>query len=246
MYLCRDRVLYLLPAGILILFFITLISLDKHGRNSRTEGIGYPLNAPQIIKITVGYPEQAYNLWKEKGFKGRIVISLGRRLNFVEPVELSSVPAMTFPLKISNISKVVEDNLKAENFLLVSMETGLAREIIHIVPENLLFEKMEFAGKEEGVFISKEKIEAPFFGSPRTITTLSSLKSPVEPALLYVNASIFKEIEPEELLGQLVKTGLKTDLVVLCRSYDDKEVTDRERESLKVFDMLLGGLGGRQ
>lgn len=241
----EEQKIYPFSIGIILLSIIVLFSIEGYGRRSRVTGQSCFLNGPKLIKVPVDYPEEAYKLWKKKGFKGRIVVSLSRRLNFVLPEETLIPARMSFPIKVFNLSNVVEGNLKAENFLFVSMETGVVREIIHIMPETVFSEKLEYAGKEKGVSITNERIAIPFFGSPRVIATMPFLKPPDEPVLLYVNASFFRDYEPEELLRNLLRIGLKTDFAVLCKSFDDKDVTDRERERLKTFENLLEASPGK-
>ena len=189
-----GNVSYFFSIGIIVFFVIALISLDGYGRNSRLTGQSHSINDPQLIKMSVDSPEQAYSLWKLNRFKGRVVVSLSRRLNFVTPDKSSLIPGMSFPLKVFNLSRSIETDLRPENFLLVAVETNIAREVIHIVPEMVFYEKLKYAGTEEGVTITEGRIKVTFFGSPRVITTMSSFEPPDEPVLLYINASIFRKL----------------------------------------------------
>jgi hypothetical protein len=240
-----GRGLYTISASIFLLFLVVLFSLDALGRKSRVMGAGGLPSDRGVRKAVVDFPDEAYSLWKAEGFRGRVVLSFGKRLNFVLPEEGSLMPPMPFPMKPFNLSDYIEGTLKPENFLFVSMEKGIAREIIHIVPDKVFYEKALYARRQESAAVEGQKIEFPHLGSPRTITTVGSFRPPVEPVLLYVNASYFEDSEPEELLGLLLKAGLKTDYVVLSRSLDDGDVEDEEREKLMRFMMLLEGGGGK-
>lgn len=233
-------------AVLIILSPVILLSVERYGRDSRSAGISYSLADPALDRATIDYPEEAYTLWKQRGFKGRVIISFSRRLNFVRLEADALIPPMSFPLQVFNLSNAAEGNLRPDNFLYIAMETGIARKIVHIVHESVLQEKIENARGSEGVTVGENRIQAPHVGSPRTIALMSSLRPFDEPVLVYVNASVFRDYDPEEFLRQLLKSGLYTDLMVLCRSYDDSEVTEKEREKLRIFEALLGGSGEKQ
>ncbi|MDP2166928.1 MAG: hypothetical protein Q8J64_01200 [Thermodesulfovibrionales bacterium] len=230
-------------AGVLLFFSLTLISLEAYGRNSRASGIGHPLDSHQMVIASVDYPEEAYLLWKNTGYKGRVVVSLSSRLNFVHTENNALIPqeVSSFPVTVHNLPAEAEKGLNAKNFLFAAMKTGVAREVISILPEAVFREKQDYTGAEEGVRVLKGRIEVPFFGSPRTITAMPYFKSPGEPVLLFINASFFRGHEPEEVFRGLVNTALTADYVVLCRSFDDPEVGDADRERLRSFEMLLRG-----
>ncbi len=239
-----EKHLYFFSLGILVFFSVTVVSLDRFGTNSRKAGHGCSLNDSQLVKLSVNYSDEAYKVWQQKGFKGRVVVALSRRLNFVNNGMENLIPPMSFPLKVFNLSKAIEGRLKSDNFLFVAMETGIAREIISVVPEKIYPEKREAAKGIEGVSVKEGRIKVPNLGSPREITVMPFFKATKEPALLYISASFFSDYEPGELLGLLKKAGIKTDLVILCRSLDDNDVTDKDREKLRVFEMLLGTTHG--
>ncbi len=169
------------------------------------------------------------------------MVSISSRLNFVETAYEDFMPPASFPVEASNPTEAFEAVLSSRNFLFMAMRTGIAREVIHIVPDEIYFER--YRRQAEGVTVRENETYVPFFGSPRTITTLSFFEARREPVLLYISASFFREYEPEELFGQLLGKGLKTDYAVLCMSFDDADVGDEERLRLKRFEMLLGGAG---
>jgi hypothetical protein len=146
---------------------------------------------------------------------------------------------MSFPFEVFNPSRVFEDNLRPDNFLLVSMETNIAREVIHVMSDKQFRETRNALKRDRGATISEKIISFPFNGSPRTITNLSDFKAPAEPVLLYIDASIFNDYEPDEFLRHLLAAGFKTDHLVFCMSFNDRSITDRDRERLKIFRELL-------
>lgn len=230
---------------IVIFFSCVLLFLAGYGKAGRVTGVPVSLDDRRIAKELVNRPEEAYGIWEKSGHKGRMVVSLSRRLNFIETHEETFIPHSPFPVKVFNLATSVEATLDDKNFLFVSLLKGIAREIIHIVPEQAFQEKLRFAEKN-GIAATNGKINVPFRGSPRWIAPLSELKPIREPVLLYVNASFFEEVEPAALFNHLRDIGLKTDLVVLCRSFDDDEVTPLEREKLDAFARMIGEAGGKR
>lgn len=230
---------------IVIFFSGVLLFLAGYGKAGRVTGVPVSLDDRRIAKEFVDRPEEAYGIWKKSGYKGRVIVSLSRRLNFIESEESALIPPASFPVKVFNLATSIEAALDDKNFLFVSLLEGITREIIHIVPDRAFQEKQRFAEKN-GIAATNGKIKVPFRGSPRWIAPLSELKQITEPVLLYVNASFFEEIEPAALFNHLRDIGLKTDLVVLCRSFDDDEVTPLEREKLDAFARMMGGARGKR
>lgn len=226
--------------GIMLAFLATLLFLDNMGRNSRVMGEGHPFNDAQVDKWTVGNPHEAYYLWKEHGFKGRIILTIGRRLSFAAAQREISLPDPG-----TSLEQIFEQGIKPENFLQVSLKTGIAREIIQAIPEAMLDEELRKASSEKGMTATNRVINAPYFGAPRTITTLSLLKPIREPMLVVINASIFRDYQPGELIRLLQTSGIATDALIFCRSLDDPEVTERERNLLKDFEQMTGAKNGK-
>ena len=227
-----------------MLFISVLIIAEKKGINSRRffrdEIVG-----TRIVTLTVDKPTEAYDVWQMMKFRGRVIVSLGRRLNFVQIAASDIIPSYAdFPIMPFNLPDKMEKAVTDRNFLFVSMKSGIARGIIHIVPEDVFSEKSAYSGRDSEVKVRSGAIDAPFLGSPRTITTLRNFRGLDEPALLYVNASFFRDREPAEVMEQLRRSGLTADYIVLCRSFDDDEVGETERRRLESFEMLLGGGSG--
>lgn len=229
---------YLLSLLIFILLGGALFLLDDYGKDARTPGQRFRMHEPRVNTMVFDDPVQVYAAWKSNGLRGRVLVSLSRRLNFVFPTEKAIMPSGLFPPEYFSFSQAVERNLGAENFLLVSLESGLARKIVHLVPERLYAERFAFRRDNGGAVHEQDRVALTFFGSPRIITTMRHFAPPREPVLLYVNASVFRDDEPEALLRWLLATDLEADQVALCRSFDDSEVTEGERKKLAAFGRL--------
>lgn len=187
----------------------------------------------------VANPENAYQRWHAHGEHGRIVVALSRWLNFVETDE--KIPNRNpVPLHVMNLAVDAAKQLSSQNFLYLAVRSGIAREIIHVVPESGYVERLANVKETEGAKAREHDILAPHIGTPRRITTLTNLSMKSrEPVLLYINASFFSEYEPKELLFHLKRAGVRASDIVLCLSEHDDQVKKRERERLKEFAELL-------
>lgn len=223
-------------AAIAAVFCATVVSLDRLGTSRRVSGPALALGRGVNV-VEVERADEAYSAWKERRLHGRVVVSISSRLYFVAPVwRLPPRDPTGRPL---DPSLALEHALTPQNFLLTSLERGVAREIRHVVPDRVFAAKVSGSLGEEGVHLSGENLAAPHRGSPRSLTTLEGFRAPGEPALLFVSASWFGERDAGALWRQLASSGLSTDLVVLCASRDDPEITEAQREQLARFAGLL-------
>jgi hypothetical protein len=86
---------------------------------------------------------------------------------------------------------------------------------------------------ERGVFMSHQ-------GFPRWYVTGGHIDNFGEPVLLYVGASYFKTVEPEEFFQQLSRSGIRSDCVILSRETGNDTVTGEDISRLYRFARLLG------
>lgn len=215
-------------------------AVDAIGKSSRIAGPAHPVRAGVPV-ITVDSADEAFRLWKSRGLHGRIVVSLSSRLYFVEPeVELSSLFAEAG--RVVDPAEVAERSLGPMNFLWMALERGVARELRHVLPERAFAEKAAFVVGDPLVEAGNDTIRAPYLGSPRLLTTLGGLGVPSEPVLLFVSASFFADRNAADVARRLASSGLRADLVVLCRSLDDPEVTPLARARLEQLAVLVGAV----
>lgn len=223
----------------LCLLAATVVFLAVWGRSARAIGPASTVGQGKTELVSVARPEEAFQVWQRLGYRGRVVVTFSRWLNFLETGETRLIPATSpFPLQVGNLSRMAERELAKENFLYIAMKSGIARELIQVVPESEMAVK-NAAAAAEGVAPRNGMLKLPVLGSPRTITSPRFFLPPREPALLYVNASFFRDVEPVELFRLLVRSRVATDCVVLALSTDDREVSSRERERLMAFKGLL-------
>jgi len=244
-----KNTIYLFYTGGTLLFLIaTLFFLGGLGERARVVGYAGAPDDPRIAdKFIIDRPEDAYRIWKKRGYRGRVAVSFAQRLYFVEQGESAFIPrTMIFPVRPFNLSKPYEESLYTKNFLFVAMMTGVAREVIQVLPEQAFADRLKEVHAGEGITVSETRISSPLLGSPRYVTTIPFLPAMDEPVLLFISASFFRSYTPEALLRELHKAGLKTDCVVLSGNpLFDADVTEEERERLHVFARLIGAENGR-
>lgn len=228
--------------SIVLLTAFALALLNRYGLNSRIMGqVGAPQDR-QVLKSLVDDPGQAYWLWKEKGFQGRVVLFAADRWESFDPDEL--LPSQMFrayPLQLYRIAKEMEDQqLNGVTFLYVASLNKIARRIVAVVPpaevermRGLVPKVKNSRSSDQGVFLSRQ-------GFPRWFTTGARLTPVGEPVLLYVGASYFSHAEPEAFLAQLGAAGVRTDCVILCRERGKPGITAANEEKLDRFAKLLG------
>lgn len=229
-----------LSAGLIAAFILTVCMLVITGTRSRTPGPGGLPGDAVVPKTVVDQPAQVYQHWKRREQHGRVVLSFSRTLDFIDVDDHSLIPRDSGD-EVFNLAQAAESRLDDRNILFMAMRTGIAREVIHVVPVSVYAEKIEAVKTGREASIVSGKISAPFFGSPRWIMPASLLEAPAEPVLLYVNASYFLDEEPGALYRQLRDKRILTDAIVLCRSGADKTGTALERERFNSFVAMLGG-----
>jgi hypothetical protein len=227
---------------IVLLAAAALAGVDGWGRRARVLGATGSLQRGAIVRKLVNEPNEAYQIWKGSGYRGRTVIFVADRWESFDPGEL--LPQQMFrayPLELYNTARLLEEeHLNGITFLYVASMNRIIRRIVAVVPESEVERMRKLAPSvkdsqagSKGVFLSRQ-------GFPRWYTTGANFTGTGEPALLYVGASYFRNAQPEELYGQLSRAGLQTDCVILCREAGKSGVTAKESAKLDSFARLLG------
>jgi hypothetical protein len=219
-----------------------LAGLDRYGRNSRVIGPSGTIQMQHSVKRQVESPRDAYQIWKDAGYRGHTVVFVADRWESFDPGEL--IPSQmyrAYPLPLYNTARLLEETkLNGTTFLYVASMNKIIRRIVAVVPEGEVarmkgvastFKNTRFS--HNGVLISRQ-------GVPRWYTTGADFTGVDEPVLLYVGASYFKHAEPEELLHQLSSVGLQIDSVILCNEARKDTVTPDEVAKLDRFARLIG------
>ncbi len=220
----------------------TLFGMDRFGLGSRRIGPVGTIRASGIVKLQVDDPTDAYRVWRDARYRGRTVVYVSGKWESFDPGDLIPVQMFrAYPLQLYNTARFIEETqLNATTFLYVATLKGICRQILAIVPPSEVARmggvartaKDATAGTQ-AVFISRQ-------GFPRWFMTAAAFRGGNEPVLLYVAASYFKTVEPEELFHRLVAAGLRTDCIILCTESANGSVTPAERAKLDRFSRLIG------
>lgn len=220
-----------------------LFLLDWYGRNARIYGVTGGIDTPGVEKRLVESPLEAYRFWRSRGFRGRTILFVADKWERLDrdDVLVDPPPSRTYPLKLFKIADHMErDRLNERNFLFVAAVNGITRRIVAILSPGGFDEMKEMARTARNSRIARGEIYMTHQGFPRWYTTADAFKGEQEPVLLYVDASYFRDIEPEELFRYLTAAKLRTDSVILCRGRKSDRSTEQESGRLVRFARLLG------
>jgi hypothetical protein len=225
-----------------ILSATAIFGLDRYGKNSRISGRAGTIGDKGIVKRIVNEPAEAYRIWREAGYRGRMVMYVSGNWESFDPGEL--IPARMFrayPLQLYNTARLLEEeHLTNVTFLYVAACNGICRGIFSIVPGQEVERMRGVAIKAKDHRVDGSSVFLTREGYPRWYTTGANLGVLDEPVLLYVGASYFRSAKPEELQRQLLAAGVKTDCIVLCREKGKTGVSPEDAVKLDRFAALIG------
>lgn len=208
----------------------SLIFLNHEGISARKGLRPFSLARERFPAYLVKATVDTYALWKEKQAHGRIVVHLGKFLHFME----SEPPGTTLiPEIVKYHSHFSDARMSYKDFLWVTLQTNIAREIITVIPPDDF--KKRFGLKN--ALSAKSDVVDHEYGSLRIFTT--RLPSIPEPVLLNIDASFFASTDPAKILDTLLNSALTADMVTVCLAEDNPDVTDIERQKLLEFVRLL-------
>lgn len=222
-------------------FCVTLVSLDALGKSSRTFGPSLPLSEPTPRVQVVRSSAELHALWKASGLRGRELVHASRYLHFVEPVDEAEFSRRhVFPIRTFDLVAHYERGVGPGTLLWQAVQSGISRSVHHLLPRAEL--DVRLAGLDAGavgVTLEGREILTHFNGTPRRIA--ETLPSIAEPVLLSVDASFFDAGSVSDLIGLLRGSTLSSDLITLCRSEDNPDVSDQARHRLDEFARALAG-----
>ena len=207
----------------------SLIILNNEGKAARVQGKAFALARERFPTFAVMETGDVYSLWQEQHVRGRIVVHMGRFLHFMEAGHSSGGPPQIATV-VADHQHFTFDRTSYRNFLWIASQTNIAREIYTILPPADLKKRFDNTQPLKEIVIYE-------YGSPRIFTT--SLPSLAEPVLLNIDASYFASADAAQLLDELMKSGLKADIVTICLAEDNPDVTDLDRQKARDFITLL-------
>ncbi|MBT1074220.1 hypothetical protein [Geobacter grbiciae] len=237
----NGRTPFYYSAVIVLLAVVVVGGLDRHGRSARIFGTAGALGDPRVEIALTATPQEAFRLWKQRGYKGRTVVFIGEQWKRIDPSQYFEAPLYRqYPLKLYNLAEKQErEYLSADNILYFADLSGIARQITAVLGKTGFSQLAVQAPQARNVKFRDGEIFMTHHGFPRTFTTAEHFRAGREPVLLYVNADYFRADEPEILLRQLMQSGLTTDCVILCSQTGDTSVSATERTKLERFAGLM-------
>ena len=187
--------------------------------------------APQVhlVRDTA----ELYSLWKTQGYRGRILVHLGRHFHFV-PVELN-VGRGALPPDVQDDDKTLayyESRLDFRNALWIAMAANFFREIYYVLPPDIYREKVaQVKGAGDIPVQGGDGIRLVTLGLNRSISDRLPVVS--EPVVLNVDASYLQSSDARTVVGQLRQKGLLPETISFCLSTGSPDVTDHERNQLR-------------
>jgi len=187
----KDTTAYSLTAT--ILFILIIVMVIYHGNKNR-------LFASGTMQFTIENPETAYDIWKEKQVKGRILLLF------------DSYPHMRGFYTYDGIPRLDRSNLVE-----FGVFQNIIRKIYFIVPDQDWeeFQQQETmhplrkaSWGERGLYLYSMS------GIPMIATTPSSLPHIAEEALVYVNDQKF---DYEKTMDLLSRKKIVSDIIIRCR-----------------------------
>lgn len=235
--LLKQNIFYSL--FICIFFFLTLLAVSYHGKNSRSlplQSVVIGVGVPEIV--IVDHQKEVYHVWKERRMHGRAVVHFD--------IAMDTKAFKEAELKIAYgvyIGLEREDRIDNDNFMFYSMWDGIIRRIIGVVPERIYLtageDLIKFRYYDYGGYY-----RGSFAGIPKIVTILKGLSTIEEPVLLDFDAKFFSDpgIVPKAVFDRLKILNIKTDLVTFSLSREEKDVSPDGVEKMKEFIGLLKGI----
>lgn len=235
---------YLTVISLFLILLGSIASLTIMGRSARVYREAHNISDGRVSAVIVNKTTDVYYLWKTKGFKGRVVLNIGKFPHFSE-VDSRFFYKIYRESEVSgrDIIKNYENELNYENFLRVAMEGNIAREVYNMLPPDA-FKKVSEDGltREKSIKQTDDEIINHITGSKLVIARhVPPLK---EPVLINVDASYFSS-GTNDLVRELRASNINSDLVTFCLSEDNPDVTDNERERLLEFARQFSVQGKR-
>jgi hypothetical protein len=125
------------------------------------------------------------------------------------------------------------------NFLWNAFQENIVRKIYNVIPQPEFSQRfgLQDAAPNPQPITEKFAASGIYDGAQRVFTPI--LPQITEPVLLNIDASFFASSSAELLIKSLTRSGLKSDLVTVCLSVDNPDVTEMERQRARDFIQLL-------
>lgn len=242
MALRTDLARWIAVAAIVLAAFAAATLTQRTGTAARVFGEPWLMDQPRPEVMTVETARGLHDALLGSGRRGRIVIYLSRFLHFV-PIE-GAVPDRlnSFPVPSIDLVDAYSGSVDARNFLWVVLQNGIAREVVHLLPEpEYRRRRQEITEPTPGIDLRPTAIVAHELGSRRIVS--SELPRLNETVIVGIDAAYLDTEDVPSTLDRLRSSGVRTDLVVLNLAVDNPDVSDLGRQRLIELSVALMGDG---
>ena len=177
-----------------VIFLVVILVVRHHGDTNRVIASG-------LTKLVIDSPEKAYQIWKEKKVKGRILVLFD-----------------SYPHAKGLISYNGEPQLYPSNFVEYSVFKNIIRRIYFVVPDGAWeeFRKQkeirpirDVPNMERGLYLFNLN------GIPMIAVPMSAIPRISEDVLVYINNSVFNYTQAVELISQ---RKIASDIIISYQS----------------------------
>ena len=210
----------------IFLFFIgALLLMEWAGERARTYR---PVPEGHVEIRVVRTSAQLYRYWQRLGLQGRIVVHAGRYLHYVDDEEhpLGYAAPPSYPVTVTSVRGEREKRVDHTNLLWLAVQANIAR-CLYMVMTPADFTARFTSGTDTPPRERDGSIRVHDFGAPRII--LDAIPRVGERVVLNMDASYFSGDSGGQLLQSLRDGKLHADVITLCLSEDNPDVTASER-----------------
>lgn len=159
------------------------------------------LKTPQLH--TIDSPLQNYNVWRESGVRGRVLLLFDRRLGSEED------------------ESVLNDN----NYLYRAILGNIIRKVYHIIPDNQWDSVRKNLSNMPDVTFSNGVFRNTINGTPLIITTMKDIPEIKEEVLMSIDMEYWNE-DGIKMMIELVNKGvIKSDLITISGNVQKDFIT---------------------
>lgn len=202
----------LIPAVISIASIILILAVSMAG----IEGRGFRDGGDN--RYLAGTPLDAYNILKEKGGSGRVVICLSLHSHSAAINDADFLPYKPFPIFPVDLIPSYAAILDGKNLLWVLMQEGVIRKVVYAVPPG---KWKDIAVKVAGNENTPPPLDINYRGSPILLYPMDTLPKINEPVILFIDGSAYSILDPSLIEGFLREKGIRYDLAVATPGFDN-------------------------
>lgn len=185
------------------------------------------------------------NAWTDAGVHGAVLVDVTRDLGYAIPQ--SAFPRTSgWPVPLLDLQSAFRTGVKRPTVVWVASKTGIVRSVDYVLAPIDLVEKVRLGQKNgwPGISPDGRSITVNDDGYLRWIGDRFPSRAP-EASILNIDASYFVAGTPEDLVGQLDKSGISYGYVTLNRAVDATDVPEAARVKLDRMSEILRKRGPR-